>query len=200
MLCLAGSICWLASLEVTGDTSKRARGCGNLPAVESVACWKRQAPGTSPISPDRPLMPLDETGQFTFFAVSLRGTRTRARWSDLRLVGWRRIVGMKRRRRLLSRAPYPGYLGCCYLFGSHTSLPPKAHAAGRKLPPYYLGSRWRTSRSGPKGRYAGSYKVFVAWPLLLESPNWDVSWFQSLIFISLASGITTPLHRLCIFS
>ena len=72
--------------------------------------------------------------------------------------------------------------------------------SGTKTSPSYLGSRWRTSRSGPKGRYAGSYKVFVAWPLLLESPNWDVSWFQSLIFISPASGITTPLHRLCIFS
>ena len=28
MLRLAGSICWLASSDVTGDTSKRVRGCG----------------------------------------------------------------------------------------------------------------------------------------------------------------------------
>ena len=52
-----------------GDTSKGHVDAVNLPEVKSVACWKRQAPGTTPISPDRLLMHLDGAGQFTSWQV-----------------------------------------------------------------------------------------------------------------------------------
>ena len=50
----------------------------------------------------------------------------------------------------------------------------KRKLRGENLPLRYLGSLWRTSRLGQRDQYVGSWKVFVAWPLLLKSSNWVV--------------------------
>ena len=88
-------------------------------------------------------MHLDGAGQFTFLASSLRGIRTRARRSDLRLEGRRRIVIIMWGSRLLSRVCNPGYLGCCYIYSSHAALLPVAHAAGRKTSSFFTWSPFR---------------------------------------------------------
>ena len=87
MLQLAGSICSLASLDITRDTSKRARGCGQPARGVVSGFMKAINVGCDSDQSDRPLMHLDRVGQLTFLTNSLRGTGMRARRSGLRLEG-----------------------------------------------------------------------------------------------------------------
>ena len=115
-------------------------------------------------------------GQSTFLVSSLRGTGTRSRRSGPRLENRRRIVGIRRRVAAAVACPSPRVSGLLLPLRFARYAASRSARSGKKPspPPLYLGSLWRTSRPEPRGRYAGSWKAFVAWPLLLESRNWEV--------------------------
>ena len=141
MLRLAGSIC--SRHRTSRGHFEKGTWLGQ-PAWGAVSGFlKATSAGHSSDQSDRSLMHLDGAGQFTFLASSLRKIGTRARRSDLRLEGRRRIAEIMWGSRLLSRVSNPGYLGCCFIYSSHAALPPEAHAAGRRTSSLFTWSPFR---------------------------------------------------------
>ena len=174
MLRLAGSMCWLASSDVTGDTSKRARVCGQpVRGVVSgfmIATSARHPSDQSRAAADAPGRgwTIHVLGKFTSWERDARSAIRSA------LEGSRRIVGMKRGCQLLSpclllrvyELLLPLRIACCA--ASRSARNRKNTKRRRSFKNRHIGffAMSRKTFKGSPGKKGNGLKVVEVAPLL----------------------------------